>query len=168
MLIGVAAALLACVCYGAASVLQAYGARRSSSAARGRAATGHVTPAGGPTLRSTVGAALTAAFLVGIVLDLAGFAGSIISARLIPLFLSQNIISANLVVTAILGAMVLGIDLHTRDRVAICTVLVSLLVLGLASGDRGGATSNQIVHWSAFCGAVLILLLGVALGISAR
>ena len=36
MLIGVAAALLGCVGYGAASVLQAYGARNSTAAASGR------------------------------------------------------------------------------------------------------------------------------------
>ena len=33
MLIGVAAALLACIGYGVSSVLQSYGARRSSAAA---------------------------------------------------------------------------------------------------------------------------------------
>ena len=89
-------ALLACVCYGVASVSQAYGARRSTANTPGSAATSDVTPAGGPTLRSAVGAALTAAFLVGIVLDTAGLAGTIISARLIPLFLSETIISASL------------------------------------------------------------------------
>jgi len=163
MLIGVAAALLACIGYGVSSVLQSYGARRSSAAARGRGATGHVTATGGPTLRSTVSAALTAAFIAGIVLDVVGFAGSVVSARLIPLFLSQTIISANLVVTAVLGVAVLGIGLHSRDWVAIGTVIVSLLVLGLASGDRGGGNTDPVVHWGVLLGSVLILVGGVAL-----
>ena len=59
-----------------------------------------VTATGAPTLRSTIHAALTPTFVAGMVLDIVGFLGSIVSARLIPLFLSQTIISANLVVTA--------------------------------------------------------------------
>jgi hypothetical protein len=43
---------------------------------------------------------LTTAFIAAMALDVIGFAGSIVSARLIPLFLSQAIISANLVATS--------------------------------------------------------------------
>jgi hypothetical protein len=161
VLIGVAAALLACVGYGAASVLQAYGARSSAAAASGRGEVAPVTAAGGPMLRSTIGAALTWAFIAGMVLDVIGFAGSIVSARLIPLFLSQTIISANLVVTAVLGVSVLGVRLHGRDWVAIGTVIVSLCVLGLTAGDRGAGTSVPGVHWALLSGSVVILAGGV-------
>lgn len=162
-MIGVAAALLACLGYGVSSVLQAYGARRSAAAARDRGATGHVTATGGPTLRSTIGAALTAAFITGIVLDVLGFAGSAVAARLIPLFLSQTIISANLVVTALLGIAVLGIGLHTRDWIAIGTVIVSLFVLGLGSGERGTVSPDRLVHWVVLAGSVVILLAGIGI-----
>lgn len=162
-MIGVAAALLACLGYGVSSVLQAYGARRSAAAARDRGAAGHVTKTGGPTLRSTIGAALTAAFIVGIVLDVVGFAGSAVAARLIPLFLSQTIISANLVVTALLGIAVLGIGLHVRDWVAIGTVIVSLFVLGLGSGERGAVSPDRLIHWVVLTGSVLILLAGIGI-----
>jgi drug/metabolite transporter (DMT)-like permease len=94
-------------------------------------------------LRSTVGATLTGAFVAGVVLDLIGFAGTVVSARLIPLFLSQTIIGANLVVTAVLSVVVLGIGLRTRDWVAIGTVIVSLCVIGLASGDSGGGSPDR-------------------------
>lgn len=163
MVIGVAAALLACVGYGVSSVLQAYGARKSAAAARDRGAVGHVTASGGPTLRSTISAGLTAAFIAGIVLDIVGFAGSAVSARLIPLFLSQTIISANLVVTAVLGIAVLGIGLHTRDWISIATVIVSLSVLGAAAGERGDVHADRFVHWLVLAGAVLILLAGIEL-----
>lgn len=162
-MIGVVAALLACVGYGVSSVLQAYGARRSAAAARDRGATGHVTATGGPTLRSTIHAALTTAFIVGIVLDVVGFAGSAVSARLIPLFLSQTIISANLVVTAVLGIAVLGIGLRNRDWIAIAAVIASLFVLGLASGERGAVNPDRLVHWVVLGVSVLILLGGIAL-----
>ena len=108
MLIGVMAAALACVGYGTASVLQAYGARSSGVVAAGHGQRTEVTATGAPTLRSTIHAALTPTFIAGMVLDIVGFLGSIVSARLIPLFLSQTIISANLVVTAVLGVA------HTR------------------------------------------------------
>ena len=98
-------------------------------------------------MRSTVRAALTPAFIAGIGLDIVGFAGSIVAARLIPLFLSQTIISANLVVTAVVGLAVLGVTLKTRDWVAIATVVVSLIVLGLTAGDRGEGTAEASVHW---------------------
>jgi hypothetical protein len=163
MLIGVAAALLACIGYGVSSVLQAYGARRSNAEAQDRGATGQVTATGGPTLRSTLGAALTTAFIVGVVLDVIGFTGSAVSARLIPLFLSQTIISANLVVTGVLGVAVLGVRLHTRDWVAIGTVVVSLVVLGLTAGHRGGENPDPVLHWGVLSGSILILVLGVGL-----
>ena len=101
MLIGLMAAALACVGYGTASVLQAYGARSSEVVASGNRQRSEVTATGAPTLRSTIHAALTPMFIAGMVLDIVGFLGSIVSARLIPLFLSQTIISANLVVTAL-------------------------------------------------------------------
>jgi hypothetical protein len=163
MVIGVVAALLACVGYGVSSVLQAYGARRSAAAARDRGAAGHVTATGGPTLLSTMHAALTTAFIVGMVLDVVGFAGSAVSARLIPLFLSQTIISANLIVTAVLGIAVLGIGLRQRDWIAIAAVIASLFVLGLASGERGAVNPDRLVHWVVLGVSVLILLGGIAL-----
>ncbi|MGB8389049.1 hypothetical protein [Mycobacterium sp.] len=163
MLIGVAAALLACVGYGVSSVLQAYGARSSTAAAWAHGGRIPVTATGGPTLRSTISAALTPAFVVGMVLDVVGFGGSVVSARLIPLFLSQTIISANLVVTAVLGIAVLGVGLHTRDWVAIGTVIVSLFVLGLTAGHRGEGTMEPVVHWGLLSASVLILVGGVGL-----
>ncbi|MDG3010461.1 hypothetical protein G4X40_09915 [Rhodococcus sp. D2-41] len=163
MLIGLAAALLACFGYGISSVLQAYGARKSAADAQESGAEGHVTATGGPTMRSTMAAVLTGAFIVGMVLDIIGFAGSAVAARLIPLFLSQTLISANLVVTAVLGIFVLGIRLRTRDWTAIATVIVALLLLGLASGHEGGGTSDPAVHWGVLIGSVVILAAGAAL-----
>lgn len=153
MLIGAAAAVVACLSYGVATVLQSHGARSSVADA---------TSTGGPTLRSTISAALTAAFIAGMVLDSLGFAGSIVSARLIPLFLSQTIISANLVVTAVLGVAVLGITLHTRDKLAIGTVVVSLCVLGVTAGQRGTTTATAGLHWGVLSVSILILAGGVA------
>lgn len=161
MLIGIAAALLACVGYGVASVLQAHGARSSAAASLGEDAL--VTSDGRPTLRSTANAVLTSAFIAGMALDVIGFAGSVVSARLIPLFLSQTIISANLVVTAVLGVAVLGLRLRRRDWTAIGTVMVSLCVLAFGAGQAGTAASVPGLHWALMLVAMLIAALGVVL-----
>lgn len=156
MLIGIAAALFACFGYGTASVLQGYGARQSSTEV-GMAAD-H-----GPSLKSTAAAALTPAFIAGMVLDLVGFAGSLVSARLIPLFLSQTIMSANLVVTAVLGIAVLGVRLQRRDWLAICGVLLSLCVLAATAGPLGEDSAPPVVHRGVLIVSISVLLAGIAL-----
>jgi hypothetical protein len=163
MLIGLAAAVLACVSYGTASVLQARGARNSAGAESGHLDSVPVTASAGPTLRSTIAAALTPTFMAGIVLDILGFAGSIVAARLIPLFLCQTIISANLVVTAVLAAVVLGVRLQARDRLAIGVVVVSLVVLGFTAGERGPGSPEPALHWGLLVASLLILVGGVGL-----
>lgn len=162
MLIGIAAALLACFGYGTASVLQAYGAR-SAAAKDAALAPGTVGTTGAPSFAATIRAALTPAFLAGMALDAVGFVGSIVSARLIPLFLSQTIMSANLVVTAVLGVVVLGVRLHLRDWLAIVTVVVALCVLGLTAGHVGGDVTTDAVHWGVLAFSVVFALAGVML-----
>ena len=162
MLIGLMAAALACVGYGTASVLQAYGARSSEAEAAGHGQRTE-TATGAPTLRSTIQAALTPTFIGGMVLDFVGFLGSIVSARLVPLFLSQTIISANLVVTAVLGVFILGVRLRRRDWMAIATVVVSLLVLGLTAGHPGDRPAERALHWGVLAASVVILGAGIAL-----
>lgn len=151
MLIGVAAALLACVGYGTASVLQSYAAGRSGAAESG------------PTLRSTITAMIAPIFIAGMALDLLGFAGSLVSARLIPLFLSQTIMSANLVVTAVLSIFVLHVRLHRRDWTAIAIVLVALCILGATAGPLGDRDPGAVMHWGVLMGSAIILGLGVGL-----
>ena len=160
MLIGIVAALVACFSYGTASVLQSYGARRSASAANHGMV---VTAEGGPTLRSTITAMLAPTFVAGMALDGLGFVGSLVSARLIPLFLSQTIMSANLVVTAVLSTMVLSIRLRTRDWVAISTVLAALCVLGFTAGHLGTPERHMRIHWGVLLVSTVVLVVGVAL-----
>lgn len=155
MLIGVAAALLACVGYGTASVLQSYAASHSVDATE--------TADRGPTLRSTIGAMLAPVFIAGMALDLLGFVGSLVSARLIPLFLSQTIISANLVVTAVLSLFVLHVRLHRRDWTAIAIVLVALCILGATAGPLGDRDPGAVTHWGVLVVSAIILGMGAAL-----
>jgi drug/metabolite transporter (DMT)-like permease len=160
VLTGVLAAVIAPVGYGVSSVLQALAARRSAAHADAAGVLGQRTAVGGPTLASTIRAALTFLFIVGVILDVIGFVGGVVAARSIPLFLAQTIISANLVVTAVLGLLVLGIPLRPWDWVAITTVVAALGALGLAAGSEGGHVAHSSLHWGVLVAAVTVLSTG--------
>ncbi|GAB92242.1 hypothetical protein [Gordonia rhizosphera] len=152
MVIGLVAAVFAALAYGTASVLQAHGARSvaDSHGPDDRAAS-HPPP-----MRSTLTAMVTVPFLAGVVLDGCGFVGNLVAARLLPLFLAQPIVSANLVVTAVLASLFLHVRLRVRDRVAIGVVVVSLVILSVASATEGHGHDGVWLHWT-------VLVLGVAL-----
>lgn len=163
MIAGILAALFASVAYGVSSVLQALAARRSYDEALARGDTGLATATGGPTLRSTIAAMLSVLFIVGTMLDVLGFVGGAVSARLTPLFLSQTIISANLVITAILGIIVLNIRLHLRDWIAIATVIAALCALGVSAKENPRETESLLFHWVVLAATLALVVVSVAI-----
>jgi drug/metabolite transporter (DMT)-like permease len=154
MLIGILAAVFAALAYGTASVLQARGAQSVDDTGAG--------PGEAPSLRSTIAAMLTVAFIAGMALDGIGFLGNLVAARMIPLFLAQPIVSANLVVTVVLATIVLKAKLSQRDWIAIGVVVVALVLLGFAAGDEG-RKHEWWLHWAVLIAAVIILGLGAAI-----
>ncbi|MEV7615233.1 hypothetical protein [Streptomyces sp. NPDC089799] len=157
MLIGLLTAVAASLCYGTGSVLQAVGSRR---AAREDPAAAGVTAHGGPNLTSTAKAAMTWEFILGTVLDFVGFGLGALAARLLPLFLSQTVISANLVVTAVLSVRMLGIRLSRREWTSIATVCLSLVLLATAAGHEGSGHTGRATHWWLLAVTVLIIVGG--------
>ncbi|MGW7414187.1 hypothetical protein [Streptomyces sp. NPDC054863] len=147
MLIGLITAVLASVCYGTGSVLQAVGSRKSARREAAAASTSGVTQHGGPSLSSTAKAAMTWEFIVGTILDFAGFALGALAARMLPLFLSQTVISANLVVTAVLSVKMLDIKLTRKEWTSIAVVCGSLVLLATAAGHEGGNHAEMATHW---------------------
>lgn len=155
-LIGVLAACLAALAYGMSTVLRAFGARRVAQTTRDE---GHVdiTEADtSPTVKSTLSTFIDPAFLLGTLMVIFGFAGGALAARFLPLFLSQTIVSANLVVTALLGTIMLNIALHTRDWVAIWLVTLSLCLLGVSSSNRSDSQETFTFHWGLLVGTVIL------------
>ncbi|QKT05846.1 hypothetical protein HUN08_00510 [Gordonia sp. X0973] len=150
--IGLAAAIVAALGYGLASVLQA------------RAAGDQRPDDGGtPSLRSTLTTMTSALFIVGLCLDTVGFAANLVADRNLALFLAQPIIASNLVVTAIAASLLLGVHLSGRDRAAIGAVVLALIALGFAAGTQGGPTSgwagshHALVHWGLLVIALAVL-----------
>ncbi|MGN5382280.1 hypothetical protein ACQ4WX_49440 [Streptomyces lasalocidi] len=156
MLIGVLTAVAASICYGTGSVLQAVGSRKS---ARREAAAGSVTQHGGPSLSSTAKAAMTWEFIVGTVLDFVGFGLGALAARLLPLFLSQTVISANLVITAVLSIKLLGVPLNRAEWTSIAVVCSALVLLATAAGPEGSGDTPISTHWW-LLGISLFLIVG--------
>lgn len=169
MIIGLLTAVAASACYGTGSVLQAVGSRQ---AARAHAADGlasdtavraGTTHHGGPSLSSTARAATTVPFVLGTALDFAGFLLGALAARLLPLFLSQTVISANLVVTALLGTRMLGIRLNPREWTSIAVVCSALVLLATAAGSEGGGDTPVPARLWLLAAAVLLVVGGAAL-----
>ncbi len=127
MALPLVAAFMSAVCYGVASVLQAVAARRT---ARG----GAVDP------RLLMRALAQGPFLVGIGLDLAGFACQFYALRSLPLYLVQAALAANLAVTAVVAIPVLGLRLGTMQWAAVAAVCLGLLLLGVSAGRESTAT----------------------------
>lgn len=146
MLAGLLIAVAASACYGTGSVLQAVGSRRAAreAATDGRST---VNEYGGPSLQSTAKAAVTWEFILGTVLDVIGFALGAVAARMLPLFLSQTVISANLVVTAVLGIKLLGIRLKRAEWASIAVLCAALGMLAGAAGPEGGHAAAPAFHW---------------------
>ncbi|MET3987447.1 hypothetical protein [Streptomyces sp. PvR034] len=154
MLIGLLTAVAASICYGTGSVLQAVGSRK---AARSSEAGAGVTQHGGPNLASTAKAAMTWEFIVGTILDFLGFGLGALAARLLPLFLSQTVISANLVITAVLSVKMLGIRLTRKEWTSIGVVCGALVLLATAAGHEGGHHAAAATHWWLLAVTVLII-----------
>ncbi|WP_260840255.1 EamA/RhaT family transporter [Gordonia pseudamarae] len=161
--IGVIAACLAAVAYGMSTVLRALGARRVAQEAReeGNAA-GQTTASGGPSLQSTMSTFIDPAFILGTMLVVIGFAGGAVAARYLPLFLSQTIVSANLVVTALLSTIMLNIALHTRDWIAIWLVVMSLCMLGFSSSPHTQTSDSDRFHWVLFISTAVLCVIALA------
>ncbi|MCW2917045.1 MAG: hypothetical protein JWN52_5113 [Actinomycetia bacterium] len=157
MIIGLVAAVSASTCYGTGSVLQAVGSRKSARREAAAASATATTQHGGPSLSSTAKAAVTWEFLLGTVLDFVGFGLGALAARLLPLFLSQTVISANLVITAVLGIRLLGIRLNRPEWASIAVVCSSLVLLAGAAGHEGDVHTPISTHWWLLAASALLI-----------
>ncbi|GAA4635289.1 membrane protein [Actinoallomurus vinaceus] len=160
MIIGLVTAVAASACYGTGSVLQAVGSRRSARREIEAGSTTATTTYGGPSLSSTAKAAVTWEFMLGTVLDAAGFGLGALAARLLPLFLSQTVISANLVITALLGIKLLGVRLNRLEWLSIAVVCAALVLLAGAAGHEGGGRTPISAHWWLLTISVLLIVGG--------
>ena len=156
MLVSLAAAVVAALCYGVAAVMQAMAARaasrRSAGPAGGSSALGRVDP--GLVLRMLH----QWRFIASLVLDLIGFVAQLIALRRLPLFAVQAIIAANLAVTAVVAAWLIHLELTLREWLAVAGVVIGVGMLGSSAGAQ---TATGVSY--DFKLALILAVAGIAL-----
>ena len=160
MLLSLAAALVAALCYGLGAVMQAIAVRASSRrpvlAAAGAA--GGVDP--GLVLRML----RQWPFIVSIAIDLFGFACQLIALRRLPLFEVQVIIAANLAVTAVLASWLMHMVLSLREWLAVTAVVIGVGLLGSSAGAQGARAVGIDFHLALMAALAVIAGAGIAAG----
>lgn len=149
-MLGLVGAFAAAVAYGAASVFQAIGARRTAASASS------IDP------RLLVRLLHQAPYVLGLALDSVGFAGSVLALRTLPLFLVQAAVAASIGVTALLAATMLGVSLHRRERLALLLLGSGLGLLAVAAQPGQVAPLSLTGRWALLLGVAVPLALGAA------
>lgn len=117
---GLIGAFAAAVAYGAATILQAVGAREGGSTNELDARLVRRL------MRSTL-------YLVGLCLDAIGFGLSFAALHSLPLFTVQAIVASSLAVTAILAVIVMGLRPSILEWIALVAVTAGLTLLALSA-----------------------------------
>jgi len=124
VLLGLLAGLGSAAAFGVAAVLQAVTALREPT-----------TPGVDPLL--LVRQLRHPTFVAAMALNLVGFALHLLALRSLPLFLAQALVSASVVVTAVLGARVLGAHLRRTELVAVGALVAGLALLTSSASTVG-------------------------------
>src|SRR5579871_4452263 len=148
---GLAAAFVACACYGVASVLQAVGARR-------------VTSCEGVDPKLLVRVMRSLPFVGGLALDTLGLAFNLYALRTLTLFTVQAVVNTNLAVTAVMSVILLRVGLNARDKLGVAAVVCGLVLLGLASGPEGSGRFDLPHRAGLLVGAVVLAAASLIIG----
>src|ERR1700722_14738496 len=106
MLVSLIAAVVAALCYGVASVMQAIAVREAST----RAGLTGVDPGLVPRLLHQW------RFVASVAIDTLGFLAQLVALQRLPLFAVQAMVAANLAVIAGLASVIIGVSLSWRER----------------------------------------------------
>jgi drug/metabolite transporter (DMT)-like permease len=154
VILGLVCAVVASVCYGSASVLQATGARRMATAQ-------NLDP------RLLVRLLGQLPYLLGLSLDLVGFAASVVALQLKqPLFVVQAIVAGNVGVTAAIVAF-MGTRLKRNEWLAITALALGLVLLALSAGPEKDVVLQNKWFWVMLAAAIPVGVLG-AVGLRLR
>ncbi|HEX5253688.1 MAG TPA: DMT family transporter [Mycobacterium sp.] len=150
MLIGFLLALGCSLCYGTATVLQAAGTR-SVEAGSGS----------GVDAVLLLRAVRQWRYLVGVGLDVVGFALQVAALRLVPIYVVAAALAASIAVTGVVAAWVLSVRLSPAEWTAVGVVCASLVVLALAAGPGHFRHAPAGLGW-ALLGVVAAMFVGGA------
>lgn len=153
VLIGFLLALGCSLCYGTATVLQAAGTR-SVEAGSGS----------GVDAVLLLRAVRQWRYLVGVGLDVVGFALQVAALRLVPIYVVAAALAASIAVTGVVAAWVLSARLSSAEWAAVGVVCVSLVVLALAAGPGHFRRAPAGLGWALLAVVAAIFVGGAAAG----
>ena len=153
MLIGFLLALGCSLCYGTATVLQAAGTR-SVEAGSGS----------GVDAVLLLRAVRQWRYLVGVGLDVVGFALQVAALRLVPIYVVAAALAASIAVTGVVAAWLLSARLSSAEWTAVGVVCVSLVVLALAAGPGHFRHAPAGLGWALLGVAAAMFVGGAAAG----
>src|SRR5277367_3013212 len=139
MLVSLIAAVVAALCYGVASVMQAVAVREASNRTAGGAQEGAaagVDPGLLPRMLHQW------RFVASIVIDTLGFIAQLIALQRLPLFAVQAMVAANLAVIAVLATLFIGVALSWREWLAVTGVVAGVGLLGSSAGAEGASQAG--------------------------
>ena len=143
---GLAGAFAAAVAYGAATVLQAVGARALTRADRPDAAL----------LKQLVH---SLPYVVGLLLDAVGFVLSLAALRTEPLFTVQAIVASSLAVTALLATVVLRARPGAAEWAAVALVTAGLTLLALSAHPQDPSRVSYAGRFALLIGVLCVAAL---------
>jgi drug/metabolite transporter (DMT)-like permease len=134
-------AIVACLGYGVASVLQSVGAKRAAEVA------------------GLTGLALIlkqVPYLVGLAADGLGFLGNVLALQRLPLFLVQSIVAASVGVTAVIASL-RGARLSWKDWTSLAVLGLGLIFLTITAVPTAAARISLLDDW-----IILVAVIGPA------
>ncbi|MFJ9578682.1 hypothetical protein ACIRQF_20205 [Streptomyces sp. NPDC101191] len=146
-------ALGSALCFGAASVLQAMGARAAEPGS-----------GGGVDVTLMWRALRQWRYVAGLGLDGFGFVLQIVALRTLPIYAVGAALAASLAVTAVIASRVLRVRLRRVEWAAVGLVCLGLAMLALASGKEGHEDVGEGLGWGLLVAAFAVLLVGAAAG----
>jgi len=158
VLVSLAAALVAALCYGLGAVMQAIAVRASSR----RPALDAAGVSGGVDPGLIIRMLRQWPFVASLGIDLFGFVCQLIALRRLPLFEVQVIIAANLAVTAVFACWLMHAVLSWREWAAVIAVVAGISLLGSSAGGQGAAAVGTDFHLALVAALAAIALGGVA------
>ncbi|HEY6497076.1 MAG TPA: hypothetical protein VIZ43_27675 [Trebonia sp.] len=136
MLVSLTAAVVAALCYGVASVMQAVAVREASGRSQAQASEGGVDPGLIPRMLGQW------RFVASVAIDLVGFIAQLVALRRLPLFAVQAMVAANLAVIAVLATVLIGATLTLREWLSVTGVVVGVGLLGSSAGAEGASRAG--------------------------
>jgi drug/metabolite transporter (DMT)-like permease len=136
VLVSLIAALLAALCYGVASVMQAIAVREASNRSQAQASAGGLDASLVPRMLGQW------RFVASMVIDMLGFIAQLVALRRLPLFAVQAMVAANLAVIAVLATVIMGATLSRREWLAVLGVVAGVGLLGSSAGAEGADTAS--------------------------